>query len=133
MEMTPETDLFQIALLVDQLRHDDLHHRVTAVRSLVSIAIALGVERTREELIPFLNESTDDEQDVLVIIAEKLGELVRYVGGREFAYLILTPLETLVMNEQQNVREAAVSSTEIVAEYMTPDHFQFYYIPLVIR
>lgn len=133
MEMTHETDLFQIALLVDQLRHDDVHHRVTAVKSLVHIASALGIERTREELIPFLNESTDDEQEVLVIIAEKLGELVRCVGGREFAYIILTPLETLVMNEQQNVREAAVQSTEIVAEYMTADHFIFYYIPFVIR
>jgi serine/threonine-protein phosphatase 2A regulatory subunit A len=126
-------DLFQIALLVDQLRHDDVHHRVTAVRALVSIASALGTERTRDELIPFLTESTDDENEVLVVIAERLGELVRFVGGRDYAHILLTPLEPLVMSEQLSVREAAIASTETVVEYMSQDTFTNYYIPFVTR
>lgn len=128
-----DADLFQIALLVDQLRHDDVHHRVSAVQSVASIASALGTERTREELIPFLAESMDDEQEVLQAIAEKLGELVRYVGGREFAHLLLGPLESLVMNEQLSVRDAAIGSCETCAEQMPPDHLLAYYVPFITR
>jgi serine/threonine-protein phosphatase 2A regulatory subunit A len=133
MSVVHDTDLFHIAQLVDQLRHDDVHHRINAVKSLSSIASALGPDRTRDELLPFLTESTDDEHDVLVIIAEKLGDLVRYVGGKEYVYLILQTLEILLMNDQVHVREAAILSTETCADFMTPEHFKHYYIPFVIR
>ena len=42
-------------------------------------ANALGPERTRDELIPFLSESVDDEDEVLQMLAENLGKLVPMV------------------------------------------------------
>lgn len=68
-------DLYQVALLVDQLKHDDVQMRITAFGSLERIgkncdvlvlllfiflfrllsAAALGVDRTRDELIPFIS------------------------------------------------------------------------------
>ena len=47
-------DLYQIAILIDQLKHDDVQFRVNASSNLTRIAQALGPERTRDELIPFL-------------------------------------------------------------------------------
>ena len=47
----PTEDLYQIALLIDQLRHEDLLLRVAASRSLSRIAQCLGPERTRDELV----------------------------------------------------------------------------------
>jgi serine/threonine-protein phosphatase 2A regulatory subunit A len=49
-----QQDLYQVALLIDQLKHDDVHFRVSASSNLARIAAALGPERTRDELIPFL-------------------------------------------------------------------------------
>jgi len=49
-----QQDLYQVALLIDQLKHDDVHFRVSASSNLTRIAAALGPERTRDELIPFL-------------------------------------------------------------------------------
>jgi len=57
------------------------------------ITILSFSQRTRDELIPFIADSTDDDNDdVLCAIAEKLGELIQYVGGDEYLYRLLNPL-----------------------------------------
>ena len=48
-------ELYPIALLVDELKSDDSEVRIKSVRRLRTIAQALGHERTRTELIPFIN------------------------------------------------------------------------------
>jgi serine/threonine-protein phosphatase 2A regulatory subunit A len=55
--MNPEftEDVYPIAVLVDELKHDDIVLRLNAIRRLSTIALALGPERTRLELIPFLD------------------------------------------------------------------------------
>ena len=46
--------------------------RLTSVQELSAIATALGPERTRQELLPFLLDSMDDEDEVLVAMAEEV-------------------------------------------------------------
>jgi len=53
-EMENEDSLYPIAVLLDELRAEDVNYRLNAIRRLSTIALALGVERTRDELIPFL-------------------------------------------------------------------------------
>ena len=40
-------------------------------------------------------ESTDDEDEVLLVLAEQLGTLVEHVGGPRYAHELLLPLESL--------------------------------------
>jgi len=47
--------LYPIAVLIDELKHEDIQLRLNSIRRLSTIAVALGVERSRNELIPFLN------------------------------------------------------------------------------
>lgn len=54
-------------MLIEHLKADDINLRVTATRSLPAIADALGPERVRAELVPFVNDSTDDEDEVCII------------------------------------------------------------------
>ena len=100
MAASAPTDLRSIALLIDQLKHDDLSLRVNSTRALVAIATALGPDRTRNELIPFLCESTDDEDEVLVVMAEQLGALQPCVGGVDQLHCLLEPLEALATVEE---------------------------------
>ena len=51
---TEDQDLYPIAVLIDELKHDDVTIRLAAIRRLSTIALALGTDRTREELVPFL-------------------------------------------------------------------------------
>lgn len=48
-------ELYPIAVLIDELKHDDVILRLNAIHRLNTIALALGAERTRDELIPFLD------------------------------------------------------------------------------
>lgn len=66
-------DLYPIAVLIDELKvgnklfyvwyvqlwlllkHDEITYRLNALERLSTIALALGPERTRDELIPFLD------------------------------------------------------------------------------
>lgn len=54
------------ALTIQQLR-------LNSIKKLSTIALALGEERTRSELIPFLTETIYDEDEVLLALAEQLG------------------------------------------------------------
>ncbi|KAJ1672922.1 protein phosphatase 2A structural subunit, partial [Spiromyces aspiralis] len=94
-------ELYPIALLLDELKHEDLSLRLNAISNLPTIALALGEERTRSELVPFLDESMDDDDEMLLVLAEKLGEFVPYVGGPEYAHILLRPLENLAATEEQ--------------------------------
>lgn len=49
-----QDDMFAVALLIDELKHEDVQYRLNAMRNLTVIAQALGPERTRNELLPFL-------------------------------------------------------------------------------
>lgn len=49
-----DDSLYPIAVLIDELRNDDVQLRLNSIRKLSTIALALGVERTRKELIEFL-------------------------------------------------------------------------------
>ena len=44
-----------IGVLIDELKSEDSKKRINSIKNLTTIAIALGPDRTRKELILFLN------------------------------------------------------------------------------
>jgi hypothetical protein len=81
---------------IDMLRGEDVSARVAAANRLEAVAAALGEERTRDELLPFITDGVDDEDEVLLAIASSLGKLVDHVGGPLHAHTLLPPLELLL-------------------------------------
>jgi len=47
-------EYYPIAVLIDELKNDDIQLRLNSVRRLGTIALALGPDRTRNELLPLL-------------------------------------------------------------------------------
>lgn len=93
--MEADEQLYPIAVLIDELKSDDVTLRLNSIHRISTIALALGPERSRDELIPFLHESLDDEDEVLLALAEELGTgLVEYIGGPQFAHLLLAHSRT---------------------------------------
>ena len=115
----------------DELKNEDVALRLNSVRRLSTIALALGEERTRRELIPFLTDSNDDEDEVLLAMAEELGNFVPYVGGPAFADVLLGPLETLSTVEETVVREKAAESLAKVGTQLPEPAVIEHFIPLV--
>jgi serine/threonine-protein phosphatase 2A regulatory subunit A len=95
--------------------------------------VALGEQRTRAELVPFLNDSVDDEDEVLLVLATQLGEFAALVGGPEHTYHLLAPLESLATMEDPPVRNTAVASLCSLGASMPAAHHQEHFVPLLRR
>jgi len=112
-------------------QNEDIQLRLNSLRRLSTIALALGEQRTRDELVPFLQENTDDEDEVLQALAEELGGFVSHVGGAEHAHCLLAPLETLSMVEETVVRDKAVESMSTIGAVLPEAHLVQHFCPLV--
>ncbi|PKA58658.1 Uncharacterized protein AXF42_Ash008945 [Apostasia shenzhenica] len=95
-----------------------------------TIARAFGEERTRKELIPFPSETSDDDDDeVLLAMAEELGVFIPYVGGVVCAHVLLPPLETLCTVEETCVRDKAVESLCQIGSQMKESDTVHWFVP----
>lgn len=124
---------YPLAVLIDELKHKDFQVRLNAVKRISQIALALGEERTRTELFRFLQESLEDEDEVLQTLAEELGDFIPLIGGVEYAHHLVSLLETLAKEEETIVRERAVASfkkicTAMVEGGVTQFHDNFFNI-----
>jgi len=131
-ESTDDT-IYPIAVLIEELRNEDIAARLASITKLPTIALALGVERTKVELIPFLTDSIYDEDEVLLTLAQQLGRFVPLVGGPTEAHILLPPLESLASVEETVVRDAAVESLKQITEEMPETHIEQYVLPLIRR
>lgn len=111
-------DLYPIAVLIDELKNEDVQARLNSISRITTIALALGPERTRTELMTFLQDSLDDEDEVLLALAGELGGLLPLVGGPEYGSVLLPLLEQLASMEETVVRDKAVQSLINIAEQM---------------
>lgn len=115
----------------DELKNDDALRRLNSIQRLGTIALALGEERTRSELLPFLIENNDDEDEVLLAMAEELGKFVPYVGGPAYAHTLLQPLEQLSQVEETVVRDKAVESLCKVGEQLPDSSIGEHFVALI--
>ncbi|XP_055338980.1 serine/threonine-protein phosphatase 2A 65 kDa regulatory subunit A alpha isoform-like [Paramacrobiotus metropolitanus] len=125
--------LYPIAVLIDELRNEDVQLRLNSIKKLSTIALALGAERTRGELLPFLTDTIYDEDEVLLALAEQLGSFTSLVGGPEFVHCLLPPLESLSTVEETVVREKAVESLRTIADQHSAEHLERYFVPMIKR
>eukprot|EP00057_Strongylocentrotus_purpuratus_P007987 XP_011662461.1 PREDICTED: serine/threonine-protein phosphatase 2A 65 kDa regulatory subunit A alpha isoform isoform X3 [Strongylocentrotus purpuratus] len=130
---TADDSLYPIAVLIDELRNEDVQRRLNSIKKLSTIALALGVERTRGELIPFLTDTIYDEDEVLLALAEQLGSFTPLVGGPEHVFCLLPPLESLATVEETVVRDKAVDSLRKLSEEHTQTDLENHFVPMVKR
>ncbi|CRL01713.1 CLUMA_CG014929, isoform A [Clunio marinus] len=128
-----DDSLYPIAVLIDELKNEDIQLRLNSIKKLSTIALALGEERTRTELVPFLTETIYDEDEVLLALAEQLGTFTNLVGGPEYAMYLIPPLESLSTVEETVVRDKAVESLRSVAAQHSAHDLEVHVIPTLQR
>mmetsp|Transcript_43203 Transcript_43203/g.115584 ORF Transcript_43203/g.115584 Transcript_43203/m.115584 type:complete len:596 (-) Transcript_43203:856-2643(-) len=122
------------SLLVEELKSDEVQDQLAAAKRLNTIALSLGPDRCRSQLLPFLRTGVDEYTDeILMAIAESAGTLVPAVGGGDYAHQLLPLLEALSEKEETLVRSKAVESLVIVGKAMPPSTIQAELAPLVKR
>jgi serine/threonine-protein phosphatase 2A regulatory subunit A len=109
--------LLPIAILIDELKHEDVVVRMNSFQKIDLIAKELGLERTRDEFLPFLSAFLEEEdEEVLVILARKLPLLVPLIGGVNAAEPVLNLLKGLCVVDEVAVYEAAVEAIVEIAK-----------------
>ncbi|EGW31801.1 uncharacterized protein SPAPADRAFT_62392 [Spathaspora passalidarum NRRL Y-27907] len=125
-------DLYPLALLMDELKHDDVSNRVEAMQKLDTIAIALGPERTVKELLPFLNDvAQDDEEEVFAVLATKLGDFIPLIGGHENCEPLISILTILASMEEPLVRDKAIASLNKISLDLTNEELNGIFLNLI--
>jgi len=127
-----------LEVLKEDLKDDSVEVQLDAIRALPTVALALGPERTANELYDCLEKycfpveiqyakspeaysNTDAllaKEEVLAAIAQELGPtLIEYTGGStQTAKKMLPLLEKLAMVEETVIRQAAVQSLNNVMD-----------------
>jgi serine/threonine-protein phosphatase 2A regulatory subunit A len=82
--------------------------------------------RLFQELLPFVSDCVDDDDEVLLALASSLGRMVDQVGGPSHAQALLQPLELLLTVEEAVVRDTAAASAQAVSERLSDDQFGVY-------
>jgi serine/threonine-protein phosphatase 2A regulatory subunit A len=118
---------------IELLRGNDMAERVAAAHRLDAVAAILGEERTRNELLPFLSDAVDDEDEVLLAMAQALGRMIDLVGGPTHAESLFLPLELLLSVEETTVRQAAAESTLFIASQLSESDYQSCYAKMIAR
>ncbi|XP_072125748.1 serine/threonine-protein phosphatase 2A 65 kDa regulatory subunit A beta isoform-like [Mobula birostris] len=107
--------------------------RLNNIKQLSTIALALGVEHTRNELLPLLTDTIFDEDEALLALAEQLGSFTVLVGGPEYVHCLLPPLENLATVEKSVVRNKAIDSLRAISHEHSPADLEVHFVPLVKR
>ncbi|KAH8258950.1 hypothetical protein KR038_011071 [Drosophila bunnanda] len=122
-----------MAWFMEELIHEDVQRRLTSVKKLSQIAMALGEERTRSELLPFIALNLHGAEVVQTSLAEQLGKLTSLVGGPSYAMHLLPPLEYLATAEESVVRGQAIESLRTVAAEHSDQDLEDHVVPMVLR
>lgn len=106
-----------IRQMMDELQNDDAEIRVCSIKKLPIIAGALGTLRSKNELLPFLKEfiETEEEDEVLLALAGQISNIrdwveESYAKSEEYLQYIIEIGEIILSSEEVVVREEGCRS-----------------------
>ena len=109
---------------------------IQSLQRLLDIGRALGPERTRHELLPYLTSEIQQgnlNDELLYAIAEVLPQLVEFVANADDARGLLAPLADLACAEEPHVRHMAVESIKKVGGLLPAGLLAPTIVPTVIN
>jgi len=103
-----------LQLLKDEFEGNDVSSKRRAAERMDLVAKALGPERVRSDLLPWIESHTDQDDEILFLFASKCKDLTELVGGVEYVHALVPVLEKLLIVEETVVREAAVECAKSI-------------------
>lgn len=123
-----------LRLLQEDLKSDDYETIIASVNRLTTVALALGPARTRSELVPFLLEFSDSDNDeAQTSVARQLSDFTELVGGPAQLPVLLPLLEKLCGEEEFVVRDQAVNSLNNLIGKFPKAEVPVKFVPLLKR
>eukprot|EP01031_Cornospumella_fuschlensis_P025713 gene25713-31052_t len=115
-------DLSPFDFFRQETSHADAVVRTEAMKKVALVAALMGPEKTRTDMLAYLQTKVDDLDQVLLVLSEKLEKFVPLVGGPEHAHLLIPLFEALCDIEEVTVRNVAATSVTKVLKQLSPGH-----------
>lgn len=99
--------------LLEDLKSTETKTKKNAVQNLRGISLALGRERTRKELLPYLKSCIDEEEDEIIIeLSKVLSNFIDCIGGKQYIKELFNLLEVILTIDEPFVRKETINSIE---------------------
>mmetsp|Transcript_4874 Transcript_4874/g.13848 ORF Transcript_4874/g.13848 Transcript_4874/m.13848 type:complete len:707 (-) Transcript_4874:334-2454(-) len=135
LPLSPESlgGIHPFDLFVQQMSTDCSEAKVDATKRIVVVATAIGVDSTLTDLLPWIAayvvggapdgsaDEGENDDEILLVLAEQLGELVPSLIPGSRALPVLPILERLCTVEETVVREKAVKSVNKILPLLAAD------------
>ena len=103
--------------LLEDLQNPDIKIKKNAFQNLRGISLALGRERTRKELLPYLKSCIDEEEDEIIIeLAKVLSNFIDCIGGKQYIKELLNLLEIILTIDDHFVRIEILNTIKSVVK-----------------
>lgn len=103
-------DLSAYDFFRQETSHTDVIVRTEAMGNVILVCSLMTPEKVRADMIPYLQTKLADQDQVLLALARKLGDIPSFIGGIDFIHLLIPIIEALSMIEETVVRSSATTS-----------------------
>ena len=104
--------------LLEDLQSPDSKTKINAIHNLRGISLALGCEATRKELLPYLKNciNNEEEDEVLIELTKMLSNFFDCIGGIKYISEFLNLFEVILNIDEPNIKKEAINSLKILLE-----------------
>ena len=98
--------------LLEDLQSQDTKVKINAIRNLRGISLALGCDATKKELLPYLKNcvNNEEEDEVLIELAKILSNFLDCIGGKQSIKDLLGLFEVILSIDEPTIRKEAINS-----------------------
>ena len=116
-QVSGKLDQLTATTLLEDLQSTDIKTKKNAVQNLRGISLALGRERTRKELLPYLNSCIDEEEDEIIIeLAKVLSNFIDCIGGKQYIKELFNLLEVILAIDEPFVIKETINSIKLIVK-----------------
>ena len=110
-------DQLTATTLLEDLQNADIKTKKNAFQNLRGISLALGRERTRKELLPYLKSCIDEEEDEIIIeLSKVLSNFIDCIGGKQYIKELFNLLEVILAIDEPFVIKETINSIKLIVK-----------------
>ena len=110
--LSSQLDQITSISLLEDLQSQDNKTKINAIHNLTNISLALGCEATRKELLPYLKNciNNEEEDEILIELAKILSNFLTCIGGIKYINELLNIFEVILGIDEPGIRKEAINS-----------------------
>ena len=110
--LSSQLDQITSISLLEDLQSPDNKTKINAIHNLTNISLALGCEATRKELLPYLKNciNNEEEDEILIELAKILSNFLTCIGGIKYINELLNIFEVILSIDEPSIRKEAINS-----------------------